>query len=76
MRAPDFLYDVKYIELVSPRLFVGGIRGSHLDLGRAPYCYVWYRVKYIDLVSLAFVAGGSDRCAHQRAPDDDRGGVL
>ena len=27
---------------------------SHLDLSRAPYCYVLYGVKYIDLVPLAY----------------------
>ena len=30
--------------------------GPHLDLIRAPRCYVLYGVKYIDLVSLARVS--------------------
>ena len=37
-------------------MVTGTASGSHLDLGRAPY--VWYGVKYIDLVTLALFSGG------------------
>ena len=35
------------------------VSDSHLDLIRAPYCYVLYGVKYIDLVSLAPFPGSA-----------------
>ena len=45
-----------------------GSVSSYLDLGRAPYCYGLYGVKYIDLVSLAPFPGIWDEFIIQQLP--------
>ena len=66
-RPPCVFYGAKYVDLVSLDLFQARLAAeqaatlerlasdSHLDLGRAPYCYDLYGVKCIDLVSPARV---------------------